>query len=42
MYATRVEQFFDKILHVKMWQPLMARYLEGYFDLFWIYIWALG
>ena len=36
MYGDKVEQFFDKILHVNnVGKPLMARYLESYFDLFW-------
>jgi hypothetical protein len=36
MYADKVGQFFDNILHASnVGKPLMGRYLESYFDLFW-------
>jgi hypothetical protein len=36
MYADKVGQFFDSILHASnVGKPLMGRYLESYFDLFW-------
>jgi hypothetical protein len=36
MYADKVGQFFDNILHASnVGKPLMGRYLERYFDLFW-------
>jgi cytochrome P450 len=36
MYRDKVVRFFDKILHVSgAGKPLMGRYLERYFELFW-------
>jgi hypothetical protein len=36
MYGDKVEQFFDKILHIdNVGKPMMGRYLDSYFDLFW-------
>jgi hypothetical protein len=36
MYRDKVEQFFDTILHAShAGKPVMGRYLENYFDLFW-------
>jgi hypothetical protein len=36
MYRDKVRQFFDTILHAShVGKPVMGRYLENYFDLFW-------
>ena len=41
MYAGKVRAFFDQLLDEKnAGKPLMQRYLDSYFDLFWDCIWA--